>query len=175
MRRKGRQLPESSLVYNKQNEVKWRDNRADHNENRETKREKLWFLDPGCNNHMTGNKKWFLNLEEYFSRTVKLKNDTTMEVVAKGSIRVELNGITQVISDVYYVLGLKNNLLSLGKLQEKGIAILIQNGVCKMFHPKRDLIMQNDMSGNIMFYVLASMETKSSTCLETEGVADKKT
>lgn len=112
---------------------------------------------------MTGNKKWFLNLEEYFSRTVKLKNDTTMAVVAKGSIRVELNGITQVISDVYYILGLRNNLLSLGKLQEKGLAILIQNGVCKMFHPKRDLIMQNDMSGNIMFYVLASMETKRST------------
>ena len=43
---------------------------------------------------MTGNKEWFSDLEEDFSRTVKLGNDTRMAVVAKGSIRVQLNGIT---------------------------------------------------------------------------------
>ena len=89
------------------------------------KKEELWFLDSGCSNHMTGNKEWFSDLEEDFSQIVKLGNDMKMAVVAKGRIRVQLNGITRVISDVYYIPELKNNLLSIGQLQEKGLAILI--------------------------------------------------
>lgn len=103
----------------------------------QTKKEEVWFLDSGCSNHMTGNKKWFSDLEEVVNRTVKLGNDMRMAVVAKGSIRVKLNGMTQVISDVYYIPELKNNLLSIGQLQEKGLAILIKDGTCKVFHPKR--------------------------------------
>jgi len=107
----------------------------------QTKKEEVWFLDSGCSNHMTGNKKWFSDLEEVVNRPVKLGNDMKMAVVAKGSIRVKLNGMTQVISDVYYIPELKNNLFSIGQLQEKGLAILIKDGTCKVFHPKRGLIM----------------------------------
>ena len=60
----------------------------------QTKRKEVWFFDLGCSNHMMGNKEWFSDLEEDFSWTVKLGNDTRMAVVAKGSIRVQLNGIT---------------------------------------------------------------------------------
>lgn len=65
---------------------------------------------------MTENKGWFSNLEEEFNRRVKLGNNTRMVVAPKGSIRVQLNDITQVISDVYYILGLKNSLLSIEQL-----------------------------------------------------------
>lgn len=77
---------------------------------------------------MTGNKEWFFELEENFNRTMKLGNDTRMTVIAKGSIKVKINGIIQVISDVYYIPELKNNLLSIGQLQEKGLTILIRDG-----------------------------------------------
>ena len=60
----------------------------------QTKRKEARFFDLGCNNQMTGNKEWFSNLEEDFSRIVKLRNDTRMATVAKRSIRVQLNGIT---------------------------------------------------------------------------------
>ena len=60
----------------------------------QTKRKEVWFFDSGCSNHMTGNKEWFSDLEEDFSRTVKLGNDIRMVVIAKRSIRVQLNGIT---------------------------------------------------------------------------------
>ncbi|KAI5423177.1 hypothetical protein KIW84_046241 [Lathyrus oleraceus] len=56
--------------------------------------EEAWFLGSSCSNHVTGNKKWFSKIEEGFCRIVKLGNDTTMNVVAKGSIRVQMNGIT---------------------------------------------------------------------------------
>lgn len=104
---------------------------------------------------------------------VKIGNDTRMEVVAKGSIMMQINGIIQVISDVYYIPELKSNLLSIGQLQEKGLAILIQDGTCKVFHSRRGLIMQTNMSGNSMFYLLASMAQKHSMCLQTEEVSKK--
>ena len=139
----------------------------------QTKRKEVWFFYSGCSNHMTGNKEWFLDLEDDLSRIVKLGNDTRMAVVAKGRIRVQLNGITLVISYVYYILELKNNLLSIGQLQEKGLAILIQDGTCKVFHPRRGLIMQTDMRGSRMFYLLASIGSKNSICLQAEAVSEK--
>lgn len=117
-----------------------------HMDMHQTGQEEVWFLDSGCSNHMTGNKGWFSDLEEGLCQTVKLGNDMTMNVVAKGSVRMQVNGVTQVMSDVYFVPELKNNLLSLGQLQEKGLAILIQNGTCKIFHSRKGLIMQTNMS-----------------------------
>ena len=70
---------------------------------------------------------------------------------------MEVNGIIQVISEVYYIPDLKNNLISMGQLQDKGVTILIKNGTCKVFHETRGIIMQSDMSPNRMFVVFASM------------------
>lgn len=101
----------------------------------EANREDVWFLDSGCSNHMTGNKEWFYSLEGDFDRSVRLGNNMKMSVVAKESIRVQAEGITQVITDVYNVPALKNNLLSISQLQEKGLAILIKEGTRKVYYP----------------------------------------
>jgi hypothetical protein len=45
------------------------------------------------------------------------------------------------ISEVFYIPELKNNLLSIGQLHERNLAILIQHGVCKIYHLVRGLIM----------------------------------
>jgi len=137
--------------------------------------DEVWFLDSSCSNHMTRNKEWFFEFKEGLCKTVKHGNNTTMIVVGKGSIRVRVNGFTQAISDVYFVLELKNNLLSLGQLQEKGLSILIQHGSCKIFHPKKGLIMHTDMKGNRMFYVIASTATKNLMCMQANTTSDQET
>ena len=77
-----------------------------------------------------------------------------MNVVRKGIIKLFLNEFTNVIHELYYIPELKNKLLSIGQLQEKGLAILIQ-GVCKIYHPLKDLIILNKMSMNKMFILLS--------------------
>jgi hypothetical protein len=63
---------------------------------------------------MSGNKEWFLNLDVQFRQTIKLGNNSMMVVIGKGNIRMQVNGITQLISKVYYIPELKNNLLNMG-------------------------------------------------------------
>ncbi|KAI3503168.1 hypothetical protein L1887_31605 [Cichorium endivia] len=137
------------------------------------KHEGIWYFDFGCSNHMTGDKEWFTELEEVCPRNVKLGNDMKVKVRAKGKIRIQVNGITQVISDVYFVPDLKNNLSSCGQFQERGLAVLFQHGACKIFHPTTGLIMQKRMKGNRMFYVVATMKPKESLCLQTKVTSDK--
>ena len=123
-----------------------------------TQPEKVWFLDSSCSSHMSGNKLWFTQLDEGFRQSVKLGNNSKMTVMGKGCVKLNIAGVMQKIDDVYYIPVLKNNLLSMGQLQEKGLSILIKNNMCKLFHPTRGLIMDTTITSNKMFAITASKE-----------------
>ena len=127
----------------------------------------LWFLDSGCSNHMCGDQGRFIDLDESFSSTVKLGNNTRMNVEGKGNLKLILNGVTYVIKDVYYVPDLKNNLLSIGQLQQKGLSFLFQYDVCKVFHPEKGLVFQSGMSTNRMYPL--SEDTNNTTEQQADG------
>jgi len=121
---------------------------------------------------MSGNREWFLKLYENFRNTVKLSNDAQIDVMRKGSVRLNINGVVHVISHVCYVPELKNNLLSVGQLQEKDLTILIKEGKCKVYHPERGQIMEVKMKENRMFVLTATMiSTKSCFLAELENMS----
>ncbi|CAL2255657.1 unnamed protein product [Prunus armeniaca] len=80
---------------------------------------------------------------------------------------MEVNGIMQMITGVFYVPELKNNLLSIGQLQEKGLAVHMKQGKCKIFHPEKGLIMETEMSCNRMFTILARCSPKEQRCFSS--------
>jgi len=133
-----------------------------HVELHNSTKEEVWFLDSGCSNHMSGNKLWFTELDEKFRHSVKLGNNSRMAVMGKGCVKLKVAGAIQRIDEVYYIPELRNNLLSIGQLQEKGLAILIKNNTCKLFHPTRGLIMEIAMTVNRMFIMLATIPSKES-------------
>ncbi|KAI5388829.1 hypothetical protein KIW84_074478 [Lathyrus oleraceus] len=92
-------------------------------------RDDVWFIDSGCSNHMCGDSSLFCDLEKGFNKVVRLGNYASMNVVGKGSVRLTVKGVNHLVRDVYYVLGLKNNLLSIGQLQERGLAVLMQSNM----------------------------------------------
>lgn len=122
----------------------------------ETEERHMWYLDSGCSNHMCGTKEWFSEFDSQFRQQVKLGDDRRMQVEGRGNLRLEINGTTQVITAVYFVPGLKNNLLSVGQLQQKGLRIIFEGDTCEIWHKQqRRLIMHSLMTTNRMFVVTA--------------------
>ncbi|XP_075488040.1 uncharacterized protein LOC142527188 [Primulina tabacum] len=91
----------------------------------------IWFLDTGYNNHMRGRQELFTKLDETVRSEVKFGNNTMIPVSGKGEINIiAKDGSKTLITDVYYVPALHQNLLSIGQLSERGYAININEGNC---------------------------------------------
>lgn len=112
-----------------------------------------WFLDSECSNHMTGNTDLFDYLDNSIKLEVKLGNNDTMEVIGKGAINMMTNIGKGTIPDVYYVPGLKQNLISVGQLVQKGYKVVLENNVCTIFDksPSNIIIARIEMTRNRMY------------------------
>eukprot|EP00253_Pinus_taeda_P023651 PITA_23651 len=79
------------------------------------KQKDFWFLDSGCSNHMTENIAMFANLDENVKSKVTTGTDSKISVKGKGRVSIRAkNGEDMIVPEVYYVPGLKCNLLSIG-------------------------------------------------------------
>ena len=97
----------------------------------ETNSEDIWFLDSGCSNHMTGNIAFFSALDKNVKSEVTLGTDSKIYVMGKGEVKIfTKQGERKTIADVYYVPGMRCNLLSIGQLVQKGYNVFFENNVC---------------------------------------------
>ena len=122
-------------------------------------------------------KSMFSSLDTRFTHNVKLGNNHKLTVSGKGVVKIMLKGISYVINGVYYISELKNNLLSVGQLQERGLDVLFKGGdrkTCTIFHTSRGKIAECVMSANRMFIMLgeSSDKTKAEKCLQVD-ILDK--
>ena len=103
----------------------------------------VWVVDSGCSNHMRGCKQFFSILDENFHTTVSLGNNSTIQVMGKGTVDIKTrNGFVESISNVFYIPDLKANLLSIGQLQEKGYVIHSKMMNVKFMTPKEDRLLR---------------------------------
>jgi hypothetical protein len=116
---------------------------------------------------MVGTKDWLFDYDDSFRESVKLGDDSKMSVMGRGNLKLHIGGIVQVISNVYYLPGLKNNLLSIGQLQQKDLTIVFKNDLCKVFHQDRGLIMATRMTANRMYVISATVVMPM--CFKTES------
>ena len=49
---------------------------------------KVWYLNNGCSNHMSGNDSLFSFIDKSFKSKIKMGNNRTLLVVGKGSIMI---------------------------------------------------------------------------------------
>ena len=74
-----------------------------HAEN-EPEEQIIWYVDTGCNNHMTGSKSSFTNLSENFWSTVSFGDLSIVNVMGKGNIKIRTKKrCLEIISNVFYV------------------------------------------------------------------------
>ena len=89
----------------------------------------LWYLDSGCSRHMTGNKGLFKTLFEGKIGTVTF-GDGSKSVIR--DIRTVDIPRLPVFEDVWYVDGLKANLLSISQICDNGLNVLFTKYECEI-------------------------------------------
>ena len=89
----------------------------------------LWYFDSGCSRHMTGNKGLFKTLFEGKIGTITFGDGS--KSVIKGIGTVDIPGLL-VFEYVWYVDGLKANLLSISQICDNGLNILFIKYECEI-------------------------------------------
>ena len=74
------------------------------------------IIDSGYSHHMAGDMIKFFKIKSHDGRVVRVGNNATYHIIGIGSITLDGKTYTD---DVYFVDGLKHNMLSVGQLMEK--------------------------------------------------------
>eukprot|EP00253_Pinus_taeda_P016931 PITA_16931 len=96
----------------------------------------------------------FSALDKNMKSEVTLGTDSKVSVMGKGEVKIfTKQGERKTIADVYYVPGMKCNLLSIGQLVQKGYNVYFVNDVCTIMDipPSKRCIAEVKMTRNRMF------------------------
>ncbi|XP_060668150.1 uncharacterized protein LOC132799711 [Ziziphus jujuba] len=132
---------------------------------KERSEDNTWYLDTGASNHMCGRRGIFVELDESVRGNVSFGEESKVAIKGKGSILIRLkSGKRHFISNVYYVLSMKSNILSLGQLLEKGYDIHLRDNHLCIRDNASNLITKVPMSRNKMFTF--NIQNDASKCLK---------
>lgn len=86
-----------------------------------------WVIDSGATSHMTPNRSAYFEYSTVRPRTVNAANGSEMQVIGLGKIRlfVDVEGRMRsiVLTDVLHIPQIRGNLISVPKLQDKGMVV----------------------------------------------------
>ncbi len=102
---------------------------------------------------MTGNIEMFSNLDEDVKSEVTTGTDSKISVKGKGRVSIRArNGEQMIVLEVYYVPGLKCNLLSNRQLIDKCYNVFFKDDMCTIrdIPPSKKIIAHVQMTSNIM-------------------------
>ncbi|KAL5538966.1 hypothetical protein UlMin_043961 [Ulmus minor] len=92
-----------------------------------------WIMDLGCSYHMTSNGDWFEDYKEINGGQVLFGNNSLCKVISIGSVRIKTHdGFERVLPDVRHAPELKQNLISLGMLNQHGFSWKGEKGFLKV-------------------------------------------
>lgn len=123
----------------------------------------LWYLDNGASNHMTGNKSKFRHLDENVTREVKFGDGSMVMIEGKGFITFRCkNGQERVLSKVYYIPSLHNNIISMGQLSESGNRVVLLGEYLWVYVVSGMLMLKVKRSLNRLYRIV--IEDAPATC-----------
>ncbi|KAI5347640.1 hypothetical protein L3X38_000527 [Prunus dulcis] len=99
----------------------------------ETKPNGDWYIDSGCSNHMTDNVDLLVDVRTNVAGKVQMPTGALVSVASMGSLIIETTKGRKYIREVMYLPGLRENLLSVGQMDEHGYFLVFGDGMCKVF------------------------------------------
>ncbi|GLJ07858.1 hypothetical protein SUGI_0075690 [Cryptomeria japonica] len=83
----------------------------------------------GFSNHMTGDKRKFIKCEDWNGGLVSFGDNSSIKIKGKGTLSIDGNLKAH---DAYYLEGLKNNLLSVSQMCDKGYKFTFDSTSCQI-------------------------------------------
>ena len=96
----------------------------------------VWYLDSGASFHMTSNKEFFSSLEEKdLQMHIEMSDDERYSVTRIGKVTFERHsGKSFILKYVRHVSGLKNNLVYVAMLEDRGYDVIFNEGKVFLRH-----------------------------------------
>jgi hypothetical protein len=92
-----------------------------------------WYLNTNATDHMIGRREFFSNLDSGVNGSVKFGDASADEIKGVGSIIFNAKtGEHHLLTSVYYILALRNSIISIGQLDENSSQVEIEDGVLRI-------------------------------------------
>lgn len=120
-----------------------------------------WLVDSGASCHMSANNDLFNDLNESLVREVFVGNGDPIAVEGVGDVSLKIRNLSisknYTVKDTLYVPGLVDNLLSVSKMDQKGMTVKFENGSCYVKHKDQKYFKIASMENGV-YRVTADME-----------------
>ncbi|BBN68038.1 transposable element gene, partial [Prunus dulcis] len=112
-----------------------------------------------CSNHMTGSAELLVDIRTNVCGKVQMPIGNLVDVAGIGSLVIETSVGKKYIREVMFLPGLKENLLSVGQMDEHGYHLLFGGGMCCIFDgPSLDKLVIKVKMKNNRCYPLSLMQ-----------------
>ncbi|XP_019433446.1 PREDICTED: uncharacterized protein LOC109340262 [Lupinus angustifolius] len=139
--------------------------------NQVNKNSDVWYIDSGCSSHVTGHREWLVNFDERKKSNVRFADNRMIQAEGTGDVLINRkDGKHAMITDVFYVPNMKNNLISMEQLLERGFSMGLIDGSLEVYDHKKKLVMRASMAPNRIFQI--SLATIESQCLSALSLAE---
>ena len=113
-----------------------------------------WILDSGCSRHMTGNLDHITNFRGYEAGTVAYGDGKVARILGRGTLKVD--GMP-ILKNVYYVHGLKANLISISQLCDAGLEVKFTKTGCTVLDKDENEVLMGARTFDNCYKVVTSM------------------
>ena len=136
------------------------------------KSSRRWIIDSGSTSHLCPNKSEFTSYQKYDSpRHIRVGDARTIPSLGEGTVSVAciINGtpVPRHIHGIQYVPDLTYGLLSCSVLNQRGLDVLFEDGLCRIRNKKGRLIAESLKEGSLYF-----LNTKNSPLPDPAADAD---
>ncbi|GJY04158.1 retrovirus-related pol polyprotein from transposon TNT 1-94 [Tanacetum coccineum] len=129
----------------------------------------LWYLNSGCSKHMTGDRSQLRNFVKKFIGIVRFRNDHFGAIMDYGDYVIG----GSVISKVYYVEGLGQNLFSVGQFCDSDLEVAFRKHTCYVRDTNGVELIKGSRGLNLYSISIKDMMKSSPICLLSKSSKKK--
>lgn len=97
-----------------------------------------WYLDTGATSHMTGGAGAFSSMDRTMHGTVRFGDGSLVQIAGRGTVTFTGKFGDQIkLGGVLLIPRLKNTIVSLGQLDEKGCKVEINDNVLRIWYRRQ--------------------------------------